>query len=233
MSATRVPTTAARLRALIERASAGAGAERASASAAAAEPGGVTDDATEHCGLCGLPIPDQHRHVLDLEKRELHCACRACSILFDHSAAGGHHFRLIPDRCVALDGLKLDDLAWRALGIPVEMAFFVRHGKTDRVQAFYPSPAGATESQLGLDAWQELEAANPTLAQIEPDVEALLVNRTRGGTEAFVVGIDHCYRLVAVVRAHWRGFTGGEDVWRQIDAFFARLRDLAGAGSLR
>ena len=39
---------------------------------------------------------------------------------------------------------------------------------------------GPTESLLELDAWQALEAANPVLAQMEPDVEALLVNRARG-----------------------------------------------------
>jgi hypothetical protein len=183
---------------------------------------GAEDDA-EHCGLCGLPIPDQHRHVLDVDRHELHCACRACSILFDHSGAGGHHYRLIPDRRDVLE-VDLDDLAWRALGIPVEMAFFVRESETERVRAFYPSPAGATESELPLEAWGEIETANPALAELESDVEALLVNRTGPATEAFVVGIDQCYRLVAVVRTHWQGFTGGAEVWREIEDFFSRLR---------
>jgi Family of unknown function (DUF5947) len=202
-----------RLRSLIERAQ----------GASSGEPHGPAE-ASEHCGLCGVPIPDEHRHVLDLDKRELHCACRPCSILFDHSGAGGQHYRLIPERCVVLPGVALDDLAWRALGIPVEMAFFVRDGRTHRPRAFYPSPAGTTESQLPLDAWAEIEAANPALAQLEPEVEALLVNRTGGVTEAFVVGLDRCYRLVAVVRGHWRGFTGGDEVWRQIGRFFDQLR---------
>ncbi len=52
------------------------------------------------------------------------------------------------------------------------------------MQAYYPSPMGATESLLRLEAWKELEAANPVLATLEPDVEALLVDRRsgRGGT---------------------------------------------------
>ena len=52
------------------------------------------------------------------------------------------------------------------------------------MKAYYPSPMGPTESLLELDAWAALEAANPVLATLEPDVEALLVNRraARGGT---------------------------------------------------
>lgn len=206
-------TQGQRLRGLIER----AGAAGTRTETAAPQP-------SDHCGLCGLPVPTEHRHVLDLDKHELHCACQACSVLFDHSAAGGHHYRLVPRRCVALAGVRLDDLTWRALGIPVQMAFFVREGRLRRVRAFYPSLAGATESQLSLDAWDELEAANPSLAELEPDVEALLVNRTAGRTDALIVGLDDCYRLVGVVRSHWRGFTGGDEVWCEIDRFFGALQ---------
>lgn len=214
MSTGRMPLpSGSRLRTLIER----------------AQPQGRADvEAAERCGLCGSPVASQHRHVLDLERRELHCACQACSVLFDHSAAGGSHYRLIPQRCRVLQGFELDDLAWLALGLPVQMAFFVREGASQRMRAFYPSPAGATESQLSLEAWDELEAANPVLAEIESDVEALLVDRRDSTTHAFIVGIDECYRLVAVVRAHWRGFTGGERVWQEIERFFSELPSRAG-----
>ena len=82
---------------------------------------------------------------------------------------------------------------------------------------------GATESLLELDAWHALEAANPVLASLEPDVEALLVNRARGAACHLIVPIDYPYRLVALIRTHWRGFTGGREVWDEIDAFFADL----------
>ena len=49
----------------------------------------------------------------------------------------------------------------------------------DRVAAFYPGPAGATESELALDRWADVVAANPVLETLEPDVEALLVASAR------------------------------------------------------
>jgi len=168
-------------------------------------------------------MPADHRHVLDLDSRELRCACRPCSLLFDHRAAGGGHYKLIPDRAYRLVDFTLDDVSWEALRIPVEMAFFFRNSREERVMAFYPSPMGPTESLLGLDAWSALEDANPVLREMEPDVEALLVNRARGSRQHFLLPIDECYRLVAVIRAHWRGFTGGKEVWEEIGRFFGDL----------
>lgn len=181
----------------------------------------------ERCELCGEPIAPEHRHLVNLDTRELMCACRACTILFDTRGAGGGHFRLLPERRLRLTAFDMDDARWASLQIPVEMAFFFRnsHARPPRVMAFYPSPAGPTESLLELGAWDELERANPVLGSIEPDVEALLVNRARGAREQYVVPIDDCYRLVALIRTHWRGFTGGSEVWGEIDGFFADLRD--------
>jgi hypothetical protein len=177
----------------------------------------------EQCDLCGLDIPDEHRHMLDLGSREVMCACRACSILFDSKAAGAGHYRLIPERRLRLDDFVLDDLMWEELRLPVDMAFFFRDTAAERVSAFYPSPMGPTESLLTFDAWQALEAANPILEQMEPDVEALLVNRARGARRQWLVPIDECYSLVGLIRSRWRGFTGGKEVWLGIEDFFDRL----------
>jgi hypothetical protein len=180
--------------------------------------------AEEHCDLCNESIPPEHRHLIDVSTRELMCACRACSLLFDRAAAGGGHFRLVPDRRLRLDDFELTDLQWEQLRIPVDMAFFFPSSQEDRVMAFYPSPMGPTESLLGLEAWRELEAANPVLATLEPDVEALLVNRAKGAREQWLVPVDRCYALVGLIRSGWRGFGGGTEVWEAIDAFFADLR---------
>jgi hypothetical protein len=184
---------------------------------------GRPPEAQEHCELCGAPIAGDHRHLLDLDAGQPLCACRPCSVLFDRRAAGGGHYRLIPERRINLTEFALDDVAWEELRIPVEMAFFHFDSRAGRVMAFYPSPMGATESRLELAAWEELEQTNPVLTTLEPDVEALLVNRARGARAAWVVPIDDCFRLVAVIRTRWRGFTGGREVWEEIDRFFAEL----------
>ena len=177
----------------------------------------------ERCELCGEPIPPEHRHLLDLRNRELMCACRACKLLFDRGAAGGGHYRLVPDRRLRLTGFELDDVAWEELRVPVEMAFFFHRSDAGRVVAYYPSPAGPTESLLDLDAWEEIERANPVLGELEPDVEALLVNRSRGARDYFLVPIEDCYALVGLIRTRWRGLTGGSDVWEEIKGFFEGL----------
>jgi uncharacterized protein DUF5947 len=180
-------------------------------------------EAQERCDLCGEPLPAEHRHLLDLESREVMCTCRPCRILFDRQAAGGGHFRLIPERRLRLSGFEMSDAAWEELRIPVDMAYFFHSSAAERVVAYYPGPMGATESLLELGAWQSLEAANQVLADMEPDVEALLVNRARGAQEHWIVPIDDCYQLVGLIRLRWRGLTGGKDVWEEIGRFFAAL----------
>lgn len=181
----------------------------------------------EHCELCGAPVEADHWHLLDLQKGELMCSCQACKILFDRSAASDGHYRLVPDRRLRLDGFALDDARWDALRIPVDMAFFFRSTQHERVVALYPSPAGPTESLLELEAWEAIERDNPILESLEPDVEALLVNRARGAHEHFLVPIEDPYRLVALIRTHWRGLSGGKEVWEEIEHFFEVLTEKA------
>lgn len=177
----------------------------------------------ERCELCGTPLPGAHRHLADLDTQQLLCACRPCALLFDRRGAGGGHLRLVPDRRVRLDRFELSAAAWDELRIPVDMAFFFRSSRAGRVLAFYPSPMGATESRLELASWSELERSNPVLQTMEDDVEALLVDRARGSDRQWLLPIDDCYRLVALIRTGWRGFTGGTEVWTAIESFFDEL----------
>jgi Family of unknown function (DUF5947) len=186
-----------------------------------AEPGPPPQE--ERCELCGAPLEGDHRHLVDLASRHLLCACRACSLLFDRRAAGGGHYRLVPDRRVRLDDFALDEVTWEQLRIPVDMAFFFYSSAAERVMAFYPSPMGATESRLELTAWLDIARANPVLETMERDVEALLVNRAGERRGHWLVPIDDCYRLVAVIRTGWRGFSGGKEVWLEIGRFFEDL----------
>jgi Family of unknown function (DUF5947) len=123
----------------------------------------------------------------------------------------------------------MSDAEWDGLLIPINLAFFVQNGIDSRVTALYPSPAGATESLLSLETWSGIVQANPCLRLLQPDVEALLVNRVRHAREAsaaeyYMAPIDDCYRLVGLIRVHWHGLSGGEEVWREIGNFFANLR---------
>jgi hypothetical protein len=175
-------------------------------------------EAGDHCGLCRAPVPAQHRHLYDVQAREVMCACQACALLFQQQVASNGHFRLVPQR-----RLRLPAFSTAALGVPVGLAFFVRHG--DGVVAHYPSPAGATEWEADPDAWRQVVAARPELEQLEPELEALVVNTARGWSEHWIVPIDDCFRLVAVVRREWRGLSGGSTVWPAVAAFFAGLED--------
>jgi len=180
----------------------------------------------EACELCASEIPPGHSHIVNIESRSLMCACRACYLLFTQRGAAQGKYKAVPDRYLMLNSFELTPEAWEELQIPVGMAFFFFNSALNRVTGFYPSPAGATESMLGLEAWQNLSAANPVLLTIEQDVEALLINRRRGGNfECFVVPIDACYELTGIVRRRWKGFDGGEEARRDIDAFFDSLRD--------
>ena len=99
--------------------------------------------------------------------------------------------------------------------------------------AVYPSPAGGTESLLTLEAWSQLEEENPVLRELEPDVEALLVNRVGHTRGYYRVPIDECYRLVGLIRASWRGLSGGAEVWEEINRFFADLNQKSARNGAR
>jgi Family of unknown function (DUF5947) len=197
--------------------------ERA-AEAAAQEQAAQDRAAQEFCELCGESILPEHRHLLEVATREILCVCRPCSILFDREAASEGRYRLIPDRHLFLEDFEMDDSQWESLRIPVDMAFFFHSAPAERVVAFYPSPMGPTESLLKLGTWEELEMRNPVLKGMERDVEALLVNRVRGAREYFLVPMDECYSLVGLIRMHWRGLSGGREVWEEIDRFFESLK---------
>jgi hypothetical protein len=184
----------------------------------------AAEAAQEHCDLCSEPIPSEHRHLMEVSTREMRCVCRPCSILFDSEAASEGRYRIIPERHLFLEDFEMSDAQWESLRIPVDMAFFFYSTPAEKVVAFYPSPMGPTESLLKLSAWEELETCNPVVKGMERDVEALLVNRVRRTREHFLVPMDECYRLVGLIRMHWRGLSGGREVWEEIERFFEELR---------
>lgn len=176
----------------------------------------------EQCELCSAELPPEHPHLLELATRQLHCACDACALLFNGSANG--RYRQIPKRIEFWPDLILSDTQWEALGIPIALAFFFQSSTQNRIVAMYPSPGGATEATVPHEVWQMLCQGNPCLGELETDVEALLVNRLRGNRHYVRVPIDQCFRLVGLIRMHWRGLSGGTRVWPEIDGFFQQLQ---------
>jgi uncharacterized protein DUF5947 len=178
----------------------------------------------EHCDLCGVGLPADHRHLLDRASGALNCACQACALLFEREGAGGGGYALVPRRVLVLDDFRMTDEQWDDLMIPVNMAFICRGTQAGRAVAYYPGPMGATASQLSLDHWETLVAANPVLNEMAPDVEALLINRVREAREHYLVPIDACYELAGLIRTRWKGLGGGQEVWQAIEEFFTALR---------
>lgn len=219
--------SAAGLRRFVPGAAAEAGPAPAEAPAGGPASAAEERAAEEKCELCAAVIPADHGHVADLDHATLLCACRACYLLFTHSQAGRGRYRAVPDRYLEDPARPMSAVEWEELEIPVGLAFFLRSSARDEVTGFYPSPAGATECQLDLAAWDRLAAAHPLLSAIEPDVEAALICRTEGNVEHFLVPIDACYELAGRMRLHWRGFDGGEEARESIAGFLSQVRSRA------
>ncbi len=183
------------------------------------------------CELCAGPLPSQHAHLAEPARQRLLCVCRSCAMLLGNRADG--KYRLVPETPQMLKNFRLSDAGWDSLGIPVGLAFFFYSTAQARVVAFYPGPAGPTESLLDLGAWTVLAACNPVLTEMEPDVEALLVNRMNGARDYYRMPIDRCYALVGLIRSHWRGVSGGGEARSAIDSFFASLGASNGNGGGR
>jgi hypothetical protein len=176
----------------------------------------------EQCELCSIRVPAVHRHLLEMPTQKIACACDACALRFQDVIEG--RFKLIPRDARPLPGFAMTESDWENFALPINLAFFFYSTPNKRMMAYYPSPAGATESLLPLDAWESLVNENPPLQKLQPDVESLLVNRAGKARDYFIAPIDKCYELVGTIRMHWRGLSGGQDVWDKIESFFSNLK---------
>ncbi|BBY43083.1 DUF5947 family protein [Mycolicibacterium celeriflavum] len=178
--------------------------------------------AGERCEMCSERIADEHQHVVNVEGRALMCVCRGCYLLFTDTNAE-LRFRAVPNRYLSFPEFALGRREWQLLQIPVGLAFFFRNSVMDRTVAFYPGPAGATESELDLSAWQDIRAADPRVDLLADDTEALIVRVPDDDAqppECHLVPIDACYEFVGRLRTLWHGLDGGQDVREFIDEFF-------------
>jgi hypothetical protein len=178
--------------------------------------------ATQPCEFCSEGLAAEHRHVLEVATRKIVCACTPCALRFE-SVAG--KWKLIPRDARRLPDFRMSDMQWDALALPINLVFIFHSTPKAEVLALYPSPAGATESLLPVAQWHSLVSDNPVLAQMQTDVEALLINRLKPAPEYYLAPLDRCFELVGTIRVHWRGLAGGEQVWKEIEKFFDTLRE--------
>jgi len=176
----------------------------------------------EKCEFCGVGLELEHRHLLEVSKSRIVCTCSPCALRF-YDVVGGR-FKLIPREIRYLSDFSLSDAEWENLALPINLAFFFYSTPQEKMNAMYPSPAGATESLLPLTAWTALTERNSVLTAMQADVEALLVNRVGVKRECYIVPIDVCFELVGLIRVHWRGLSGGDKVWEEVERFFSKLR---------
>jgi len=178
--------------------------------------------APDRCDLCGIALSPGHAHLVEPASHRLLCACMGCALLFEPGA--GTRFRRVPRYAMLLGDLALSDEDWRALGVPVDIAFFFESSVDRRPVGLYPGAAGVVQASIDDEAWARLKQASPLLAALSPDVEALLVNRMNGARECYRMPIDRCYALAGLIRRHWRGLSGGSEVWQVIQRYFQQLR---------
>jgi hypothetical protein len=176
----------------------------------------------ERCESCGRALDSHHDHLFGTAGQTVLCVCARCAL--DAQSVPGGPYRLVPREVCSMADFQMSDSQWEALMIPIGLAFFVRASSAGHVVARYPGPAGAVESLLRLDAWQAVERANPKLAALKPDVEALLVYRVGQIRRSYRVPIDRCYALIGLIRREWRGLSGGAAMWSAIEEFFAGLQ---------
>ena len=183
-------------------------------------PTSAAPDSQERCDLCNTTVPSDHRHMLNLYERQIVCVCESCWAL----RSGDPEFRPTGNRTLWLEDFELPEELWAQFRIPIGLAFFMHSTVTNCVVAMYPSPAGATESELHFETWERLATLNPVLRRLEPDAEALIVNRISDPPAFAIAPIDRCYMLVGLIKASWEGISGGAGVERAIEGYFEDLR---------
>ena len=182
--------------------------------------GGAAAADVELCDICGTTVPADHRHLLHLVERRIECVCESCWAL----RSGDPEYRPTGSRVEWLPDIQLPDDVWASFQIPIGLTFFMDSTTAGCVVALYPSPAGATESELHFASWSRMVELNPILESLEPDIEGLIVNRLSDPPQYAIAPIDRCYALTGTVKASWEGISGGSSVDEAVAGFFDQLR---------
>jgi hypothetical protein len=105
--------------------------------------------------MCGVPLDARHGHVVEVAKRSLACACRACYLLFTRDGAAGGAYRAVPERYLRDPDHPLTPPTGRPAD-PGRHGVLLRQQRTGPGGRLLPEPGRATECLLDLDAWDRL-----------------------------------------------------------------------------
>ena len=127
-------------------------------------------------------------------------------------------------RVVWLDDFELSDELWARSrsrsASPSSCATAPPAASSRSIRARPGRPSRSSTS----DAWEELGPPTRCSIDLEPDAEALIVNRMAEPPQHAIAPIDECYRLVGLIKASWEGISGGAGPEEAIAAFFDELR---------
>lgn len=177
------------------------------------------DEPEATCVLCAVAVRSGHRHLLQLEQKSIVCVCESC---FARGARDAE-LRRTHGRVEWLEDFRLPEHVWTALGPPAGLALFLR-SSSGRVVALSPRVSGAAESELPAADWERLASDNPTLDTLEPDAEALIVDRVGRPPRHLIAPIDTCNRLVGLVQSRTRAGMLEPELAPALDDFFYGLR---------
>jgi len=164
------------------------------------------------CELCGQTLAEVHAHRYHPASRNIRCCCPICVLVPEEG------WLEVPRRRLAL-GADLDESLWQSLGVPVALASFVKTPE-GFWNAAYPGPAGLIQTALSDEAVRTLLGRNPQWTELQPHVEAIVVNRLTDPARALLLPIDEHFRLAGMLRSQWRGLSGGDEVWQCLEDFF-------------
>ena len=185
------------------------------------------------CELCSRAVGADHQHLIEPATRRLLCVCDACAVLFP----GGHaKYKRVPRTIRFLPDFRITDAQWDSLLIPIEMAFFYDSSHAGRIVARLSEPgrrhriAAAARDLAGHRARQPGAGpdGSPTSKRWWPTGwDQVVASDAATRPEYYILPIDECFKLVGLIRLHWKGLSGGTEVWREIARFFADVRTRA------
>ncbi len=115
----------------------------------------------ERCDSCGTELAADHEHTFEPASRRIRCACSRCLSFMPAT------LQRIPRDVRILSGFHISDFQWDILQIPISLAFFSYSTPAEKWIALYPGPAGAAESLLRIDFWQDIASHYPELSRYQ------------------------------------------------------------------